>query len=318
MRNYVSEENYGETMEKKVMPYLSEFRRDGFFESFDGKKLHYAAFCRPQSRGSVTICHGYTESIEKYRELIYVFLRAGFDTWIWEQRGHGTSYRETEDTTVTHVGHFSEYAEDLAAFAAFARKDMKKPRFLYAHSMGGAVAALYLESGSRFFCRAVLSSPMIAPSGKSTSVFAAKLLCRAKKLLGQGKSRVFFYKPYPGHEDFSDAFCSSEERFNYYEKIKSSRREFQNYSPSYSFMLESANARRKILRRGAVERIAVPVKVFVSENDPSVRRKEQEIFAGRLRNGSLVAVRGTKHEIYKAGDKVLFPYLDAVLDFFGE
>ena len=63
------EANYRETMETKVEPALASVREDGFFTSFDQKKIHYEKYIVPGSTANVTVVHGFTESGEKFREM---------------------------------------------------------------------------------------------------------------------------------------------------------------------------------------------------------------------------------------------------------
>lgn len=303
-------------MTEEVVPQLMSRRYDGFFVTHDGKKLHFASFTRPENRGSVTICHGYTESIEKYRELIYAFLQNGLDVWIYEQRGHGLSERDVEDTSLTHVDSFDDYVEDLTAFTAHAGDEMRAPRYLYAHSMGGAVAALYLESGSAFFCRAVLSSPMIAPTHGPVPFGIAKLICRAEIALGGAEKRVFAFKDHTEDEKFEEGCCTSRARFDYYCKIKNAHKEFWNCAPTYRWVLESLNVTRRILREGAVERIRIPIKIFFACDDNIVLLPQMQKFADRLPDAEFAALDGTKHEIYRSEDGVFYQYLDSLLAFF--
>ena len=62
------------------------------------------------------ILHGYTESAEKYREMMWYFLQGGYSVFAMDLRGHGRSVREVEDTSITHVDRFSDYLRDLEEF----------------------------------------------------------------------------------------------------------------------------------------------------------------------------------------------------------
>lgn len=316
MKDYINEQNYEQIMTEEVLPLLLSRRSDGFFFTHDGKEIHFASFTRPENRGSVTICHGYTESVEKYRELIYAFLQNGLDVWVYEHRGHGTSERDIDNTLITHVDNFDDYVEDLTTFTAHAGDKMKSPRYLYAHSMGGAIAALFLESGSTFFRRAVLSSPMIAPTHGKFPYFISKLICHFEVALGRGKERVFTSGEYTENENFENSYCTSKARFDYYCKLRKSHKEFRNCAPTYRLTLETMNVTRRILREGAVERIRIPIKIYSAGNDNMVMIPEQKKFAERLPDCEFVTVKRAKHEIYRSSDDVFYPYLDSLLAFF--
>ena len=73
-----------------------------------------------------------------------------------------------------------------------------------------------------------------------------------------------------------------------------------------------------MLAPGAVERIDIPMWLFTAEDDGSVMPDAQEAFVARLRNGRRTLVPGSKHEIYRSPDGVLFPWWRGILGFLGE
>ncbi|MBR4745535.1 MAG: alpha/beta hydrolase, partial [Clostridia bacterium] len=65
----------------------------------------------------------------------------------YEQRGHGFSQGKGKEPDVVHVDSYREYVEDLKAFMDHVVNPQTEglKHILYAHSMGGAVSALFLE-----------------------------------------------------------------------------------------------------------------------------------------------------------------------------
>ena len=80
-------------MNTEVEPYLSKKVREDFIFTEDGRKLHYEAYDKTLSRGSVVILHGFTESAEKFREAAYYFRKAGYGVYSLDMEGHGKSHR---------------------------------------------------------------------------------------------------------------------------------------------------------------------------------------------------------------------------------
>ena len=142
------ESGFDETMVNEVEPLLQRYRVKGFLTIVRGTRLHYEYYLCSDPVGAVVLCHGFTESAEKYREMTYYFLQAGYSVFAPDLRGHGRSYREIEDPSLTHVGKFSEYVSDLDRFVEkIVRPNaVNLPLYLFGHSMGGAVAALYLSA----------------------------------------------------------------------------------------------------------------------------------------------------------------------------
>ena len=69
MVNFLNEENYKIEFEKIALPYLNKRRTNSYFNGSCGN-LFYSFFKADKERGRVIIIHGYTESTEKYLEVI--------------------------------------------------------------------------------------------------------------------------------------------------------------------------------------------------------------------------------------------------------
>ena len=314
MEQFICENNYLQDMQNVVLPYITERRSDEQLPSFDGKPLHVATFKADSPRADAVVVHGYTESIEKYHEIIYYLLTSGINVTIYEQRGHGKSYRAVEDKTLTHIDSFDEYVSDLEAVVRSVKERSGLPAYLIAHSMGGAVAALYLERHPDDFSKAVLLSPMIAPSTNGVPVGLTKFIAKAAVLFGKSKKRLFNMTEYPGKERFADSCASSEARFDYYEAIKSSNEDYQNYSATYSWLLESLRVTKKILKKGEPEKIKIPVLMAQASQDTTVRLVPQNEFAKRLPDCKVVYAI-CKHETFRAHDEVWKNLIENIIEF---
>ncbi len=312
--------SYAQTMEQDVFPYLKARQKDTNVSGYGQKPLFCSQFTADQPRGTVLIVHGFTENAYKFSELIYSLLQNQFDVVAYDQRGHGRSWRDEkiQDFSLTHVDHFRDYERDMEIIVDTVLSKLPKPWLLFSHSMGGAVSGLYLEDHPEVFSCAVLCSPMIQANMGAMSPAAVKLLCHAAKLFGQGRKRVFVSKPYTEKEAFEDSCAMGRERFDWYENLRFSRKEFQNNGPSYAWTLESVKVTEMLLATGAPEKIACPVRLYTAELDNTVLPEAQEKFISRIRNGSHQLVKGAKHEIYRSADDVLFPWWHDVLSFFKE
>ena len=307
--------SYCDFMDETVMPFLEEHRTVKVIPARDGRPLYCELYHADTPRGTVYILHGFTENAVKYSELIYNFLIRSVSVCIYEQRGHGRSFRYVEDKSLTHIEKFEEYVTDFEDVIE-ATGEMTQPYYLFSHSMGCAVAALYLENGGDVFARAVLSSPMIAPDHGNYPLWVTKALCRGAILFGKKRKRIYVSGPYPGKEDFESSCATDPERFAYYERIKRENEDFHNYSPTYKWLLESLCVTDKLLAGGAVERIEIPVLVYTAEKDTVVLHEPQKAFVSRLPEGMLAPAFGAKHEIFLSTDEVFIPYLENVINFF--
>lgn len=315
---WVEEAGYRETMEKTVEPALAEIRREVMLPVRDGR-LHVEIYEPRQARAALLLLHGYTESAEKFREMIWYFTQAGFAVYAPDQRGHGCSTRLTEDTSVTDVEHFEDYVDDAEKILDEWIQPEKtgKRSVLYAHSMGGAVAGFLLMRRPGAFERAVLTAPMIAPSSAPLPKWAggavAGLMCR----LGKAKERAFIGKPYDAaSETFETSFATSRARFAYYAKKRAENRLLQNCSPTYRWAREAAGVTRGLLDKRNLQKITTPVLLIQAQRDTVVLLPEQQRFVDGLKDGKLVRC-DAKHEIYLSEDGVLQPYVTGILDFLG-
>ena len=123
-------------------------------------------------------------------------------------------------------------------------------------------------------------------------------------------------KSYSGPEDFNTSCATDPVRFDWYDQIKVSRKEFQNSVPSYRWSYEALHVTEKILAPNAVERISCPVLLFSAESDFSVLQAPQKTFIGRVPYGQYEYVIGSRHEIFRSKNEVLFPWWHKVLCFY--
>lgn len=316
MRTYFSEAEYSEQMRTQAEPVLAAARREVPLFGYDGTPLFALRYDAEDPRGTVLMIHGFTESTEKFREIIYYFLRENFSVLIYDQRGHGHSTR-TADASVTHVDRFEDYVKDAERVMAGPLADCPAPYDLFAHSMGGAVAALLLERNPDFFRRALLSSPMIGLQSGGVPAWVNRTICAFCKHTGRAKKRIFVAGPAPkdDEEAFAQSAGHSRARFDYYNAQKRADPLLNGGAPTYSWSLAALGVTRTILAKGAPERIKTAVRLCSADEDTLVSREAQQQFVKRVANGEFFTF-ATRHEIYNAKDDVAVPYFENVLDFF--
>ena len=93
-----------------------------------------------ERRGTVCIFPGRAEFIEKYFEVVGELRRRGFAVAVLDWRGQGGSSRLTRNPLKGHINDFAEYEEDLAHFMkAVVLPDCPAPYFALGHSMASMV-----------------------------------------------------------------------------------------------------------------------------------------------------------------------------------
>ncbi len=312
------EAQYAAAITDTALPFLQRIRVEKPVPA-GGGTLFTALHPCENPRATVVIVHGFTSTVAKYTELIYSLVKNGYAVLAYEQRGHGRSWRPDggNDLSLTHVDRFEDYVEDLGAVLAAWGKELPQPLLLFSHSMGGAESSLYMMGHPGVFRRAVLASPMLAPSTGTVPAWATLAICRGAAMLGRRNKRMFISKPYSGPEDFATSCATSRARFDWYESMKGQYPALTNNGPTYGWTEEAVRVTSKLLAPGAVEKLTLPVRVFSASEDTVVLIPRQKECAARLPQGELVTVKGAKHEIFRSEDSVMVPWWESVLGFLG-
>ncbi len=173
---FISEENYADEMQQVVEPYLSNLEENGYIEGQEGIDIFYKKYILEDAVGSIVISHGFTEVIDKYNEIIYYFLNNGYSVFAIEHRGHGRSGYLGKDTSQIYVKDYNYYILDLKKFIdeIVVPDSGDKDLFLFAHSMGGGIAAKFLQDYPEYFDAAVLTGPMMEVNTGSFPKFIAR------------------------------------------------------------------------------------------------------------------------------------------------
>lgn len=311
----IDEENYSYIMKTEVEPYLEKKGREDFLFTADGRKLHYEAYERSLSRGSIVILHGFTESAEKFRELAFYLRKAGYSVFSLDMEGHGKSHRSSKKNEKVEIDSFDTYAEDLNFFIEKVVVPATKMGeiSIYSHSLGSTAALLYMMKHPYTVKRAVLSSPMLCGNmGMPVAIAGtvARLLCA---LGGKGI-------PAPGrcvfdeNQTVENSDATSKARFEYYHAKRKAEPPYQTSGPSFGWVKASLEARDKIL---ACADIKPELLIFLPEQDRQLLHSYTRTFAERA-DIKVKEVRNSKHEIFMSGNDVLRWYVEEILEFYAD
>ncbi|MFT3983870.1 MAG: alpha/beta hydrolase [Lachnospiraceae bacterium] len=299
----LGEEDYIEKMTYMVKPLLENNREEGYFPGFKGIMLHYEYYKNRNERAAIVVSHGFCEFAKKFEEVAYYFLQAGYSVYIPEHRGHGYSQRQVSDKGKVSVRSYEEYVRDLHAFITEVVLAERPDRtlVLYGHSMGGTIAALYLERYPKIFSRAVLSSPMMEIDLGRWPAPVVWVLMLLKKLLRSEEDYAPGNTAFTGIPDFEGSSCLSRAR---YEDIFRKRIQDDNYQTNgaaCAWIWASLLAVRRAVKKARF--VKTPVLLFIAQEDRLVKQKGQRTFAKKSPCTELAVIAGAKHEIYNAGEK---------------
>lgn len=303
----VSEKDYSNTIEAKIRPYLESISEKGFMHSDYGHEIYYEHFSILNAKGCVVILHGFTEGIRKYSEVIYTFIKQGYEVFMIEHFGHGSSTRSKEvydDFSKVSVDDFEIYTDDVIKFT----KEIVKGKtncsklILFGHSMGGGIATRVVEKEINLFNCCVLSSPMIGVNMGGIPNWIGRFLSSIMVKLGKKYDYVFGHHKFRDDGDFERSPDKSRERYNYFEKIKRENDRYKSNGATWAWVHSSLIATSKMIKDA--KRIVIPILLLQAESDQSVRKDSQEKFSSIVDSCDIVEIKGSKHEIMFSSDSV--------------
>lgn len=314
---FISEKNFSEEMLGRVEPYLEKIAEDGYFEALDGKKLHFVFYKNENARGNIAVCHGFTESAEKFREMCWYFHHMGLNVFALDNRGHGYSHRHNSAPEVVHIKYFDQYVDDLQKFVkkVIKEKAPELPLYLYSHSMGGAISVQHMQKYPGVFSKVILSAPMIKAKTAGIPEPVTKFVTRLFILLGKEKEKVIGYKGFNPDRTYEESHDTSKARFDYYHSKRKLNEKYQTSAPSYRWVNEAVKVAKLNLDPKRNEKITAQVLLCQPEEDSSVFSEMENVFIEQVKNGRLVPFKDCRHEIYNSIDSTVAEYLDTIEDF---
>lgn len=163
-----TEDTFTTEYRNAIKPYFAASGENVSFTSKHGGLRINARKFAPEdparnNGAAIVISSGRTEGLIIYPELIYDLQKQGYTVYIHDHRGQGASDRLLADRERGHVDKFAYYVDDLHNFVEKQVVPRHQRRFLLAHSMGGAIAALYVEQFQNDFGALALVTPMNGP-----------------------------------------------------------------------------------------------------------------------------------------------------------
>jgi lysophospholipase len=186
--------------------------------------------------------------------------------------------------------------------------------FMYAHSMGGAVAALLLEEDGEKFDAAVLSSPMMEILFGGVPVNAVKTLTNIVKIIGLEDEYVLGCGPYDDTYDFEGSSYNSEPKYAYIRYLKMNNSYYQTNGGTYAWLKAAIKATSKIRKNAGS--YTTDSLLFQAGLDDTVGANGQNEFANKASNVQMITVPTSKHNILFATNDIFIPYMNTVLEFY--
>lgn len=157
--------------------------QEGFFNNSRCARIYHQSWL-PNSapKGIVVLVHGLAEHSGRYGNLVTHLVAQDMAVYGLDQPGHGQS-----EGTRVFVNQFADFTMALARLMSQIREEQPDcPTFLYGHSVGALIAALFLIDHFADVAGVVFSGPCVkVPANVSAAtVFLARVLSRLTPKLG--------------------------------------------------------------------------------------------------------------------------------------
>lgn len=312
----------GKSTEKSIFRLIPDFWcrnfKQEYFSGFQGVRLRYVQSSNSTGAvAGVVLLGGRTEFAEKYIELFHDLYQLNVDFYSYDHRGQGLSERLLPDPHKGHVENFSDYVEDLKIFCDDIVARRHSNIFILAHSMGGAITALFQRKYPGMLRGAILCSPMFGINTSPVPAPLARLLARGAVALGYGKSYIVRGGPHRGTMPFAgNPLTSSKERFANSMALVQENPRLALGSPTNNWLRQAFCATNDIVASQVT--IDIPILLLQGGSDPVVTAAGHEQFCRHNPSCRLHTIAGGRHELLMEQDALRSRAINRITDFLVE
>lgn len=288
--------------------------------------IRYVALRNPASHNAILLVSGRMESYIKYQELAYELFQQGYSVYLYDHRGQGFSGRMLSDPHKGYVMDFSDYVADLKLFHdQVVQADQPNRLFLLSHSMGGAIAAHYLQQYPHDIDAAVLASPMFGIDLGLLPNWLVRWITGLMEWFTQLLGIESPYAPSQGPYDplpFADnELTHDERRYAQFRAVYQHYPEVQLGGPTARWINLAIPFAEQAVQAG--QQIRTPLLLLQAGADQVVSNEQQLAFCEQMRQGGHpcaggqpVVIAEARHELLNESDEYRIPALNATLRFF--
>ncbi len=272
-----------------------------WFVGASGRRLRgcvIPAQARP-ARGSVIVCPGRTEFIEKYFEVAGDLIARGFAVLILDWPGQGLSDRLLEDREKGHIDSFQTFMGALANGLGEMQDRLPRPHVSLAHSMGGAIALAALSDGLVEVDAAAFSAPMW---GLKARFFGIRYLVWAMRVMG--RSGDYARQPGPPERFETNIVTHDARRWRIQRDLVDAAPDLAIGPVTWGWLGASLEIVRNFARSSRLEALDIPVLVATAREEMLVDNETHASICARLPDCEHLHVDGARHEILMETDDI--------------
>jgi lysophospholipase len=271
-----------------------------WFKGSGGRELRACAapaLSPTKPRGTVIVCPGRTEFIEKYFEVGRELQQMGFAILILDWPGQGFSERLLGDSKKGHIDRFETFMGALANGLEELRDRLPKPHVALAHSMGGAIALAAIAQDLVRVEAAAFSAPMW---GLKSRFFGMSYLVWAMR--ATGRSGDYAVQPGPPERFETNIVTHDKRRWDLQRDLIDAAPDLELGPVTWGWLGASLDILATFTKPRALSKVTIPVFVASAGEEQLVDNASHTEFCRRLKDCEHITVDGAMHEILMETD----------------
>ena len=252
-----------------------------------------------EARGTVIVCPGRTEFIEKYFEVGRELQALGFAVLILDWPGQGLSSRLLPDSMKGHIDTFETFMNALRKALDELSDTLPRPHVSLAHSMGGAIALAAITQKLVEVDAAAFSAPMW---GLKSRFMGMKYLAWAMSTLGRGNT--FAVQPTPRSRFEENIVTHDHPRWEMQERLIQASPQLEVGQITWSWLSASLDVIDKFAKPAALENVKCPVLIATAGQEDLVDNDSHQRISRHLVNVERIYLENARHEILMETDDI--------------
>jgi lysophospholipase len=251
-----------------------------------------------KTRGTVFVCPGRTEFIEKYFEVARDLQGRGFAVAIFDWPGQGLSQRQHRHPLAGHIRSYGVFVDAMVRGIDKLGRRAPKPHIVLAHSMGGTISLEALRTKKVEVAAAAFSAPMWG----LPIWFFQRWYARGVRLFGFGG---MIARP-PGLEETfaTNPLSHDEKRWRLYHDLVAAEPRLKLGEPTVAWVVASLNVVHEFFAPSALDHLRnLPALIAVAGEEAVVKNAATRKLARRFKAGKAITVKGSGHEILMETDE---------------